>query len=298
MELKCNICPRKCGVNRSETLGFCNAESGTVKISKVMLHHFEEPLISGDEKDIGSGAIFFSNCNLKCCYCQNSEISSGGEGKTISIKRLSEIFRELESAGAFNINLVTPTHYTAEIVEALKIYKPKIPIVWNTSGYENPETIKSLEGMVEIFLTDFKYYSKNSAKKYSLAENYSDFCTKSIIEMRKIIPEDIIKNGLMKRGIIIRHLVLPGHTDDSLKIINWINDNLGNSTIVSLMSQYVPMFKAKNYPEINRRIKPIEYKILVNKLNELQFKNVFVQEFSSANTCFTPDFKTSSEFKI
>lgn len=268
-----------------------------------MLHFFEEPPISGEEingiKPNGSGAIFFSNCTLKCCYCQNSEISTDGEGKEIPIQALADIFLQLEKAGANNINLVTPTHYTNQIIEALEIYKPNIPIVWNTSGYEKPETIKKLKNYVDIYLSDFKYFDSELSKKYSLAENYPETCKKATLEMRKNQPEDIFENGLMKKGLIIRHMVLPTHQSDSVNVIDWINQNLGNKTYVSLMSQYVPMANAHKFPEINRKIKPIEYKIVVNHLTKLGFNNVFTQDFDSAETIYTPDFSDkTSDFKF
>ena len=298
MENLCNICPRNCGVNRDKTLGFCKA-SNKVKISKVMQHFFEEPIISGTEENgtlkNGSGTIFFSSCNLKCCYCQNYEISTEAEGKEVSAEGLADIFKQLESAGANNINLVTPTHYTLQILEALKIYKPKIPIVWNTSGYEKAETIKLLDGYVDIFLTDLKYYSSELSGRLSLAPNYHEEASKAILEMRKIMPTDIIQNGLMKKGLIIRHLALPGQTADSKNVIRWIYENLGNQTIISLMSQYVPMGNACLHTEINRKIKPLEYKVLVNQLNEYGFKNAFTQEFESAETIYTPDFKSKND---
>lgn len=298
MENLCNICPRNCNVNRDTTLGFCKA-SNTIKISKVMQHFFEEPIISGTEENgtlkNGSGTIFFSSCNLKCQYCQNHEISTLSQGKEVSAEGVANIFKQLESAGVNNINLVTPTHYTLQILEALKIYKPNIPIVWNTSGYEKADTIKLLEGYVDIFLTDLKYYSSEISSKLSLAPNYFIEASKSILEMRKIVPEDKIENGLMKKGLIIRHLALPSYTEDSKKVIEWIYNNLGNQTIVSLMSQYVPMGNASAHPEINRKIKPIEYKILVNKLNEYGFSNAFTQEFESAETIYTPDFNSNDD---
>ena len=268
-----------------------------------MLHYFEEPIISGEDtplqKASGSGTVFFANCTLKCVYCQNSEISSGGNGKEISISRLAEIFKELESAGANNINLVSPTHFTNQIIEALKIYKPNIPIVWNTSGYETPETIESLSGFVDVFLTDFKYFDSKYSEKYSYAPNYPEFAKKSILKMRQIIPEDIIENGLMKKGIIVRHLVLPTLTADSKNVINWVYENLGKKTYFSLMSQYVPMGRADQYPEINRKITPLEYKILVNHLNKLEFSNAFIQDAESAETIYTPNFNADdSGFKI
>ena len=296
MENLCNICPRNCNVDRSTALGFCKG-SNNIKLSKVMLHYFEEPIISGDQETNknGSGAVFFSNCTLKCLYCQNSEISAGGSGKEISVQALADIFRQLEDAGANNINLVSPTHYTKQIIEALNIYRPKIPIVWNTSGYEKAETIKMLKDYVDVYLTDFKYVSSELSAKLSLAPNYFDECSKATLEMRKNQPEDVVENGIMKKGMIVRHLVLPGQTNDSKAVIDWVYDNLGNQTYFSLMSQYVPMAKAKDMPSINRKISPLEYKILVNKLNELDFKNAFVQEFSSAETVYTPDFSTQDE---
>ncbi len=291
MEKLCNICPRKCGVNREKVVGFCKSGKKT-KISKVMLHYYEEPPISSGG---GSGAIFFSSCTLKCVYCQNFDISTKCDGKEVSTQTLASLFKQLEDAGANNINLVTPTHYTNEILEALKIYRPKIPIVWNTSGYERAETIRLLKNYVDIFLTDLKYFSSDLSGKYSLAPNYFEECSKAILEMRKNTPQDIFENGLMKKGIIIRHLCLPNQTKDSEKIIDWIYNNLGHQTYLSLMSQYVPMGSASEYPEINRKIKPVEYKILINKLQKLGFSNVFLQDFSSATTEFTPDFKNKEK---
>lgn len=295
MENLCNICPRNCNVNRTTTVGFCKG-TDKIKISKVMLHYFEEPIISGaGDSANGSGAIFFSNCTLKCLYCQNSEISSDGLGKEISIEKLADIFKQLEDAGANNINLVSPTHYTKQIIEAINLYKPKIPIVWNTSGYEKAETIALLKDYVDIFLTDFKYFSSEISSKLSLAPNYFDECSKATLQMRKNQPIDIIENGLMKKGIIIRHLVLPNQTKDSEKVLDWIFQNLGNKTYVSLMAQYVPMARAKEFQEINRKITPLEYKVLVKKLNDLGFENAFLQDFSSAETIYTPDFKTQDD---
>ena len=287
---KCNICPRNCNLNRDETVGYCKASS-TLVVSKVMLHHFEEPPISGTNCNCGSGAIFFSGCNLGCVYCQNFEISSKLMGKEITINGLVDIFKQLENAGAYNINLVTPTHFTLQILRALKIYKPKIPVIWNTSGYEKPETIKLLDGYVDIFLTDFKYFDGEIARKYSYAENYPEMCKQSILEMRKIVPNDIFENGLMKKGIIIRHLCLPSFTKDSLNVLDWIYNNLGNQTYLSLMSQYTPVHKAHEFSEINRKLKPIEYKVLIAHLKKYGFTNVFLQELSSASSAYTPDFQ-------
>lgn len=284
--MKCAICPRKCNVERALKTGFCGVKD-KVKISKVMLHQFEEPIISVNK---GSGAIFFAGCNLKCVFCQNYLISYKNKGKYISIQKLAKIFKQLEKAGAANINLVTPTHYTLQIIEALKIYKPSIPIVWNSSGYESAETIKLLKGFVDIFLVDLKYLDNNLALKYSGAPNYVQNACASILQMKKLQPQDVIENGKMLRGIIVRHLVLPSHTADSIKCLNFVANNLGCNTIVSIMSQYQPCHLAKNFLEINRKLTPLEYKRVVNHAINLGLKNAFTQELSSANSIYTPKF--------
>lgn len=284
---KCGICPRKCSIDRKKQIGFCGAKK--LKIAKVMRHFWEEPSISGKR---GSGAIFFSHCSLKCCFCQNFEISHIGLGKEISIKQLVEIFKLLEESGVENINLVSPTHYLNEIVEALKIFKPRIPIIWNTNGFELASTIKKLEKFVDIFLCDFKFFDNSIAKKYSSCENYFENCSKALIQMRKNQPKDIFENGIMKKGLIVRHLVLPSHAKDSENILIWIKNNLGVETCVSLMSQYTPCFKAERFAEIKNKLKPIEYKFVLKKLHELGFENGFVQELKSSSDEFIPNFDT------
>lgn len=288
---KCKLCPRECKVNRKTELGFCG-EKG-IRIAHAMLHKWEEPIISGER---GSGAIFFSGCNMKCVYCQNYELSRGLVGKNASVEELVKLIKDLESAGAHNINLVTPTHFVREIKEALEIYKPKIPVVWNTSGYENPEIIDSLKGYVDVFLTDIKYYSDESGVKYSSAPNYFKLAGLSTIAMRGITGEDIIENGIMTRGLIIRILLLPGFTNETIKILEWIKDNLGEGTIISIMNQYLPMGEAKNCPEINRKVTRLEYKRVVMKAKELGFKNAFIQEETSASEEFVPEFKKDKSF--
>lgn len=282
----CTICPRNCHVNRKKTAGFCGVNN-KIKVSKVMLHQFEEPIISAGK---GSGAIFFAGCNLRCVFCQNYKISHSAKGKTTSVKGLVKIFKRLEKMGAVNINLVTPTHYTAQIVEALKIYKPRVPVVWNSSGYESAQTIKQLKGLVDIFLVDYKYSSNAIALKYSRAGNYVENAQSAIIEMKKLQPTDVIENGVMKRGIIVRQLVLPSYTKNSMDCLDFVAKFLGADTIVSIMSQYEPMFEAEKYPEINRHITPLEYKRVVNHALELGLKNAYTQELSSASTIFTPKF--------
>ena len=287
--MKCNLCPRQCNVYRNKQKGYCK-EGNTLRISKVMLHHYEEPIISGTETEKGSGAIFFTGCNLGCCFCQNKPISQGGKGKKISIKKLVRIIKKLEKHGALNINLVTPTHFTEQIIEALKIYTPKIPVVWNSNGYETKEQVEKLKQFVDIYLVDLKYMNNEISAKYSKAKNYVEYATEAIKQMRKNQPKDVIENGKMKKGLIIRHLILPTYTNDSIECLNFIAVNLGKNTIVSIMSQYEPMYNAKLFPEINRHITPLEYKRVVNHALKLEMENCFTQDLSSASTIYTPKF--------
>lgn len=282
----CEICPRNCKINRKTQVGFCGAKS--LRISKVMVHFWEEPIISGDK---GSGAIFFSGCPLKCLFCQNYEISHENQGKDITINNLISIFKYLESLNVNNINLVSPTHFTDEIIKALKIYKPKIPIVWNTSGYEKPETILKLKDYVDIFLFDLKYYDENLSLSYSKAKDYFKFASESLKIIKQIIPNNIIENGIMKKGLIIRHLVLPKASSDSIKIIDYIYKTFGNNEIVSVLNQYTPYFKAINHPILKNKVTALEYKRVVKHLINLNFENAFVQESSASNTCYIPNFK-------
>lgn len=285
----CNMCPRKCNIDRDKAIGFCK-NTRTLKINKLMKHYWEEPIISGSN---GSGAIFFSGCNLQCIYCQNYLISSLNNGKEISIDKFVEILKEIDSSNVNNINFVTPTHFTEQILEAFKIYQPKKPVVWNTSGYESVETIKKLKGYVDIYLTDIKYFDPNLSKEYSNAKDYFESTSKSVLEMRKNQPIDIIENGVMKKGIIIRHLALPNCTQDSLKIIDWVYNNIGKDTIFSLMNQYTPYFKATSHPKLNRKLNNLEYKILVNHCLKLGMLNTFTQSNESADTCYIPDFENN-----
>lgn len=282
----CNLCPRKCNVNRDLKSGFCGV-SNTLKVARAQLHFWEEPIISGTN---GSGTIFFSGCNLKCVYCQNYNISKENFGKDITTQRLAEIFNELENAGAHNINLVTPSHYVKQIVEALNIYKPKIPVVYNTSGYDSVEELKMLEGYVDVYLTDLKYYSSELSQKYSSAKNYFQVCSLAIKEMIRQQPKNVIENGLIKKGVIIRHMVLPNCINDSFKVLEWIKNNLGEDVIVSVMGQYTPYFNASKFPEINRKLKPVEYKLVINHFNKLGLKNGFMQSLDSADENFIPPF--------
>ncbi len=283
----CNMCPRKCNIDRSEKAGFCGMTE-KIKIARAELHFWEEPCISGEK---GSGSVFFSGCPLKCVYCQNSSISSDGFGKEITIERLAEIFRELEAKGAHNINLVTPTHYSEQILKALEIYRPAIPIVYNCSGYESVETLKKFENIVDIYLTDLKYFDSDVSEKYSRAKDYFEAASNAVKEMIRQQPENIFdENGIMQKGVIIRHLVLPLNLTQTRKIFEWIKNNLPDNVIISLMSQYIPLGKAAEFKEINRKITTREYEKALDLFDEFGFENGFMQELSSSKEDFIPPF--------
>ncbi|AZT90922.1 radical SAM protein [Caldicellulosiruptor changbaiensis] len=286
----CAICPRECRVNRLKgEMGFCKIAGG-IKVSKAFLHFWEEPCISGKN---GSGTVFFSGCNMGCVFCQNYEISQKRFGVYIDIEKLAKIFLNLQAKGAHNINLVTPTIYVPYIIEALEIAKRKglsIPIVYNTSAYEKPETIELLRGYVDIFLPDLKYFDDEIAKKYSNAPFYFEYATKSILKMYEIVGDVKIENGIMKKGVIIRHLVLPMHTNDSIKVLSWIKDNLKGKVLLSLMSQYYPMYRASEYKEISRRLTKREYQKVVNFVLENDLDYGYIQDLDSATDEYTPDF--------
>ncbi|MBQ8575151.1 MAG: radical SAM protein [Clostridia bacterium] len=283
----CNSCPRQCNINRDKKLGVCGVPA-EYKIARAALHFWEEPCISGDR---GSGTVFFSGCSLKCVYCQNYEISKNAFGKTVSEDRLIEIFKELKAQGAHNINLVNPTHYSLQLFETLTKYKPTIPIVWNTGGYDSVETLKKGEGLVDIYLTDIKYVSDSVSKKYSGAEDYFSVASKAVLEMQNQVKENIFDgNGIMQKGLIVRHLVLPGNVSQAIKVMDWVKVNLPEDTIISLMSQYTPCGKAGEYPTINRTLSEREYNIVLNHAEKLDLENVFIQERDSSSTDFIPDF--------
>lgn len=285
----CNACPRKCNIDRSNNYGFCSCDE-QVFVAKYMLHHWEEPIISGINLSNGSGTIFFSGCNLKCVYCQNHKISNSCCGKVYSIEELANLFKHLENMGALNINLVTPTHYQKQIIEALKIYKPKVPVVWNSSGYELAEEIEKLKDYIDIYLVDLKYMDKTLAFNLSKAKDYPQFATKAILQMKQNQPRDIIENCLMQKGVIVRHLVLPNALENTFKCLDWIKNNLGDNQYISIMSQYTPCYKAKEVEMINRKLHNIEYKRVVNYVNKLGFYNGFYQNLESANSSYIPDF--------
>jgi len=284
----CNLCPRKCAVKRTETEnnnGFCKMPL-RVKIARADLHFWEEPCISGEK---GSGTVFFSGCNLSCVYCQNFDVSHKCNGKDISIEQLAETFKMLENKGAHNINLVTPTHYALAIKQALDIYKPSIPVVYNSSGYDSVETLKMLEGYIDVFLLDLKYLSSDRAEKYSSAPDYPEYAKKAILEATRQRPFCEFENGIMQKGVIIRHLLLPQGTGQAMAVFDWVRENTPNAYF-SIMSQYIPMGDAVNYKEINRKVTAREYEKVLDYICGYDFTNVYIQEKSSASKKFIPDF--------
>lgn len=282
----CNACPRKCNIDRAMKVGVCGVGE-LPRVAKAYLHKWEEPIISGQN---GSGTVFFSGCNLKCVYCQNYKISHNNYGKYITYEKLAEIFKNLELSGASNINLVSPSHYVKAIKNALDIYRPNIPIVYNSSGYDSLESLEILKDYIDIYLVDFKYFSSNLASTLSKAPDYPEVAKSAILKMREYIPNEIYDdNGMLKKGIIIRHLVLPNQTDDSINILHWIKDNVSNP-FISLMSQYTPMYKAKMMDGFNRPLKPIEYKIVEQEMVNLGLTTGYAQDLASASDCYTPVF--------
>ena len=286
---KCEICPRKCEVNRNNNqIGWCKS-TDRVKIGLYSTHNFEEPCISGDK---GSGTVFFSNCTMNCIFCQNYEISQLGKGKEISIEELSNIFIMQQEKGVHNINLVTPTSYVYQIIEAIKIAKAKglnIPIVYNTNGYENIETIKALNGYVDVYLPDLKYAEEKLAIEYSGAKNYFEVATKAIKEMIKQVGKiKLNEDGIIQKGVIIRHLVLPNHIENSKKVLLWIKQNLPNDIYVSIMAQYFPTYKAKENQELNRKLTKKEWEQIEKYVEEIDIENGFIQELGDHEEEYVP----------
>lgn len=281
----CNLCGRLCNVNRITELGFCNCNN-IIKVAKAGLHYWEEPCISGTN---GSGAVFFAGCSLKCVFCQNYDLSHKNFGKEISVNRLADIFKELEQKGAHNINLVTPTHFVDEISKAFMIYKPKIPVIYNTSGYDTIETIEKVSKFADIFLFDFKYITTERALKYSYAENYPKTVINAIKKAIELVPECEFNKDIMKKGIIIRHLLLPQGTNEAIRIIDWLIEN-ANNCYFSLMAQYTPIGNLENHKEINRKITDREYEKVVAYLIDKKLKHVFLQDTGSSTTEYIPNF--------
>ena len=286
---KCEICPRKCKVNRYEKKGYCRCDD-KVRIALVSKHYFEEPCISGRN---GSGTIFFSNCNLNCIFCQNHDISQGGKGIDVTVERLAEIMLEQQERGANNINLVTPTMYVEQIIKAIDIAKDgglNIPIVYNTNGYEEVETIKKLNGYIDIYLPDFKYFTNELAIKYSKAPNYFEKVTIALLEMQSQFDEYVFDGEIMKKGMIVRHLVLPNHIQNSKNVLKWIKENLRNDIYVSVMAQYFPTYKAVGDELIGRKLSFSEYRKIEQYFYGLDIKNGYIQDLGKHEEEFVPDF--------
>lgn len=288
---QCMLCPRLCGVNRNNGVrGLCGCDKD-LYVARAMLYYFEEPPISGNN---GSGAIFFSGCNLKCIFCQNYEISSNNLGKKISVQRLSEIMLELQSKKAHNINLVTPTQYIPHIRKAIIMAKKKglsIPIIYNTSGYESVSSLKLLDGLIDIYLPDFKYFDDILALKFSKAYNYSQIAMDAIDEMyRQVGSIKFDKNNMMVSGVIVRHLVLPGNVSDSKKIINYLHQKYKDNIYISIMRQYTPNKNVKNIEKLNRSVTNKEYDSILKYAIDIGVNNCFIQDSESSNEIFVPHF--------
>lgn len=290
MNRRCSLCPRQCLTDREQTTGYCGVKN-TLRVARAALHFWEEPCISGEE---GSGAVFFTGCNLRCVFCQNYHIARAEQGKEISGGRLAEIFLELQEQKANNINLVTATHYVLQVIEALEEAKKqglKIPVVYNCGGYETVETLQLLEGLVDIYLPDFKYMDPVRAKKYSHAEDYPTVARAALAEMVRQQPKaEFDHRGIMKKGIIVRHLMLPGGIKDSKAVVQYLYETYGDQIYLSLMNQYTPLPQVADYPELTRKLKKFEYDRLVDYAISLGVTNGFIQEGETAEESFIPAF--------
>ncbi len=282
MNKSCALCPVKCGANRELNRGYCGADNN-IRIAKYYLHPFEEPIISGKN---GSGTVFFCGCSLKCVFCQNYELSRNMRGKDISHKELSEIFLELEKMGAHNINLVNPTHYSKKIIEALEYYKPNIPIVYNTHGYENLEVLKEIDRHIDVYLPDIKFFSPALSKRYTGKENYFDIASRAI-EFMANKPFILGEDGLLKSGTVVRHLVLPQGVSDSKKILDWFC-TIKEKAYINIMSQYTPFGDIENFPELQRKLTKREYDGVIDYAISLGIENSFYQKLQSADEVYIP----------
>lgn len=289
--MECRLCPRECGADRVNTLGFCGMKSG-VRVARAALHQWEEPCISGTDGARGSGTVFFSGCVMRCIFCQNHDISAGGYGRDISTERLAEIFLELQEKGAWNINLVSPTPFVPEIIRALDMVKGRldIPVVYNTGGYERVETLRALEGCVDIYLPDVKYFSDALAVELSSAPRYFETAMAAVEEMlRQTGSPQYSPDGMLQKGVIVRHLVIPGHYHDSEEVIRRVGERFGQDVLFSLMSQYTPFWKAREIKSLNRRLTTFEYRKALDAVYDAGLEG-FMQERSSAKEEYTPDF--------
>lgn len=279
----CKLCPVECGANRKTGVGACGAKG--LRIAKYSLHPFEEPCISFQK---GSGTIFFCGCNLRCVFCQNYEVSRANRGKEITPNELADIFKKLENRGAENISLVTPSHFVPYLVAAFEIYRPKIPVVYNTSSYEKISTLAMIDPYIDIYLPDVKFYSPNLSKRYLNRENYFEVASKAVSYMAQQKPLKMTGNGKMLSGVIVRHLVMPLCSTDSKAIVKWFAQSLPSDVYLSLMSQYTPFGNIQNFPELSRKITAREYDAVVATALDRKIKNLFLQELSSGDTKYIP----------
>ncbi len=285
--MKCSICPRNCGADRSENTGICGA-GDKIKIARAAPHYWEEPCLSGEN---GSGTVFFSGCNLGCVFCQNYDVSHRAYGAEVSDIQLMRTFDKLIEKGVHNLNLVTPSHYVPQLAKVLREYKSPVPVVYNSSAYEKAETLKLLEGLVDIYLPDIKYFDSAPAQKYSGAADYFEYASSAVLEMHRQVGGVVLDgNGIAKKGIIIRHLVLPGNISQAVKVFEWVRDNLPDDTYISVMRQYTPFGKATEMPPVNRRLSSREYAIVKQKILAMGFENCYFQSSESAKESFIPNF--------
>lgn len=285
MKNECFLCPVKCGVDRNSTAGYCG-EKLTPRIAKYYLHKFEEPAINGKN---GSGTVFFCGCSLKCVFCQNFALSRSQTGKEVTPKALADIFKELESRGAANVNLVTPTHFAPAIAEAFAIYKPKIPVVYNTHSYETEETLDLLKDYIDVYLPDLKFYSPEISLRYTGKRDYFAVASKAIEYMMSLKKTEISPDGEMKSGVIVRHMVMPLCVEDSKRIVEWFAANCKNGAYFSLMAQYTPFGKIENFPELQRKITAREYERVYEELLNRGITDYFAQERGAAKESFIPE---------
>lgn len=285
----CHLCPRECGVNRLVTTGFCDG-GRLAKVALVSLHPWEEPLLTGE---VGAGTVFFSGCNLHCLFCQNHEISQGGEGVEVTEEQLGEIFWQQQQRGAATLDLVTPTHYVPQIIQGIKLARQKgfsLPVVYNSSGYEKVETLAMLRGYVDVFLPDLKYFASELSGEYSQAQDYFAKAKEALQAMVDLVgPPVINEQGLLTKGVLVRHMVLPGARKDSQKLLAWLWQSFGDQVYLSLMNQYTPMYRAVGHPQLKRRLTTFEYQSVVDYASELGFTQCLVQERSAATENYVPD---------
>lgn len=290
----CRLCPRSCGVNRYEKPGACGG-GALARVAKVSLHPWEEPAIAGPETGKGAGTVFFSGCNLRCVFCQNYEISHYAKGREVTSEELGEIFLHQQAQGAATLDLVTPTHYVPQIMQALAYAKKRgfsLPVVYNSSGYEGVSTIELLEGSVDVYLPDLKYYASELSRAYSKAQDYFPVAAKAIKAMVQQVGRPVLDaQGIMTKGVLVRHMVLPGARHDSMKLLDWLWQTFGDDIYLSLMSQYTPMYKAEEYKNLKRRLTTFEYQSVTDYASELGFTQCFVQQRSSATRVYVPDWQ-------